>query len=152
MCPTKKARYETEEGAARSLEAVRERRSEQPDSRPPELRAYRCGYCKGWHLTSRPLRPPKPGTFAARPWFGGTPELAGKLTREDKLERKLANVRWQRDRWQRRHGEAVKRLRALEERRGWVEQYVGFRVEYRLRGWWRRLKRHYRIMQKKLRP
>ena len=147
----KKARYETKETAIQSLERVRQSRAERPDGRPHELRAYKCGYCKGWHLTSRPRRQPKPGTFAARPWFGGTPELAGKLTREDKLERKLANVRWQRDRWQRRHTAAVKRLQALEERRTWVEGYIGFRVEYRLRGYWRRLKRYYRVARRKLR-
>lgn len=72
------------------------------------------------------------------------------MTREDRLVRKLAVARWERDRWQRRYRYARQRITRLEERRAWAERYIGFRVEYRLRGWRRGLKRRYRVLRHKL--
>lgn len=73
------------------------------------------------------------------------------LTREERLERKLEDCRARRDQWQRRYRFMVDRCHALERRRSWVERYVGFRVEYRLRGWARRWRRYRRIMARALR-
>lgn len=94
---------------------------------------------------------PAPGTRDARPRYRKQPELKGKLTREQKLERQLARARWERDRWQRRYRLATKRTAALEARRSWVEGYLGFRVEYAFRGRWRGFKRRLRGLRRKLR-
>lgn len=91
---------------------------------------------------------PPPGTRAARPRYPRGGYFAGRLSRVERLERQLASVRWQRDRWQRRYQFARRDIARLEARRTWVERYVGFRVEYRIRGWWRGLRRRYRVARR----
>jgi hypothetical protein len=76
--------------------------------------------------------------------------LRGRITREQRLERQLAMTRWERDRWQRRCQFARARVARLEARRAWAERYIGFRVEYRLRGYWRGLKRRSRNLARRL--
>lgn len=103
---------------------------------------------------------PAPGTAAARPRWPRRRHEAGcpinpcrclaraPLGELERTRRKLAQARWERDRWQRRYLIMTGRFHALERRRGWTEQYVGFRVEYRIRGWWRGVKRHARIARR----
>lgn len=66
------------------------------------------------------------------------------LTREQRLERKLDRARAERDQWQARYRHVVMICRGLQRRRAWAEGYVGFRMEYRLRGGLRRLRRYRR--------
>lgn len=66
------------------------------------------------------------------------------LTREQRLERKLRKARRDRDRWQARYRHVAGICKGLQRRRSWVESYVGFRIEYRLRGGLRRLRRYRR--------
>lgn len=52
----RKRRYRDEATALHELEVVQAKRAaEHPDGdRPRECRAYFCGECSGWHLTSQP--------------------------------------------------------------------------------------------------
>lgn len=65
----------------------------------------------------------------------------GPLTEVERLERKLARARAQRNTRTGQYQRAVRQIHALERRRAWVESYLGFRVEYRLRGIYRRVRR-----------
>lgn len=58
-CNTGKHRYETAEEAHTALERIRAKRLEHGDEHI-EQRAYECGRCDGWHLTSWDLNGPPP--------------------------------------------------------------------------------------------
>lgn len=70
------------------------------------------------------------------------------LSREQRLARQVAKLKAQRDRRTRHRFHLDDRIRALERRRAWVEGYLGFRVEYRIRGYWRRAKRRWRSLRR----
>lgn len=97
------------------------------------------------HLPGKPA----PGTLRSRPRYAVEPDR-GPLTREERLTRQLAMARWQRGRWQRRCIFARQRVEALERRRAWAERYVGFRIEYWLRGAVRRARRLGHVLVRRL--
>lgn len=68
------------------------------------------------------------------------------LTREERLERELAKARVKCIQRGRHIAHLRLRLAALERRRAWVENYPLFRLEYRIRGARRRLRRYWRIV------
>ena len=73
------------------------------------------------------------------------------LPPEERLRRKLDKARARRDQWQRKYLAAHAERMALRARREWVETYLGFRIEYRLRGTARRLRRWRRELVRLLR-
>jgi hypothetical protein len=74
-----------------------------------------------------------------------------KLTREQRLARELAKLKAQRDTRTRHRAALKRRIADLERRRAWVERYIGFRIEYRLRGYWRGTRRRARVAWRRLR-
>lgn len=96
-----------------------------------------------------PWREAKPGSRAARPRYPSGPEHAGTVDEVERLRRKLDMARWERDRWRRRCLVARGRVARLERRRAWAEAYLGFRLEYRLRGLLRRWRRWRRAAWRK---
>ena len=74
-----------------------------------------------------------------------------KLTREQRLAREVAKLKAQRDRRTRHRFALDERIRGLERRRAWVERYIGFRIEYRIRGEWRGIRRRARLVWRRIR-
>lgn len=68
-----------------------------------------------------------------------------KLSREQRLARDVAILKAQRDRRTRHRDHLKAHVRALTAQRDRARGYLGYRIEYRLRGWLNRSRRYWRF-------
>lgn len=69
-----------------------------------------------------------------------------KLTREQRLARDVATLKAQRDRRTRHRDHLRAHVRALTAQRDQARGYLGYRIEYRILGYWRRWRRYGRFV------